>query len=75
MSSASTQMQKLWLETPSPPATPVRFVSQCQEPGCTTWTFGDSQREADNRITVHRGQFHSFSTEIAPTGERSCPPS
>jgi hypothetical protein len=73
MSPASTRMRKAWLQTPSPPAQPVRFVSQCQEPDCSTWTFGDTQHEADHRMTVHRGRFHTFPADDAPAGERSWP--
>jgi hypothetical protein len=55
------------------PAAAERFVSRCTEPGCTTWTFGDTQHEANDRMTVHRGQRHTFPRDNAPAGERSCP--
>lgn len=47
-----------WLQSPSPPAGPdTRFASQC--PHCVTWTFGDTQQEADQRMASHRRHYHT----------------
>jgi hypothetical protein len=59
-----------WLRSPSPPvAEERRFASQCRESGCVMWTFGDTQHEADDRMTVHRGQRHGFAADDASAGD------
>jgi hypothetical protein len=53
--------------SPSPPAADrSRFVSRCRERGCSTWTFGDTRQEAEDRMTTHRGEFYT----LLPTAHR-----